>query len=312
MKRYAIFLVSAVLCTSLITGKIVRAYAQQEEVRVEESEQEDHVKQEDHTEQEDKIEQKDNIEQEDHTEQADNAEQEDSAGNEKDTEASNNPSETLGGDEQKTSVSEPEDSDEESSKDSTEQEPSGGSDGSDASKPEQSDGTEEEEEELQTDTGKDGESKIPEESQAQAETKVPGESKGNPDVAAAMEAAHTALFDHIDYIAGLLDISDDYTLIEGEDNFSEALAVYAIKHNQNRNYPYEVEITGEADFDELQSIYWSLNRISGAKNEEESIIRVARLSGEDVHSMSGSEKKVFKTLISNENRDKVNALLLDR
>ena len=310
MKRYAIFLVSAVLCTSLITGKIVRAYAQQEEVRVEESEQEDHVKQEDHTEQEDKIEQKDNIEQEDHTEQADNAEQEDSAGNEKDTEASNNPSETLGGDEQKTSVSEPEESDEESSKDSTEQEPSGGSDGSDASKPEQSDGTEEEE--LQTDTGKDGESKIPEESQAQTETKVPGESKGNPDVAAAMEAAHTALFDHIDYIAGLLDISDDYTLIEGEDNFSEALAVYAIRHNQTRNYPYEVEITGEADFDELQSIYWSLNRISGAKNEEESIIRVARLSGEDVHSMSGSEKKVFKTLISNENRDKVNALLLDR
>jgi len=310
MKRYAIFLVSAVLCTSLITGKIVRAYAQQEEVRVEESEQEDHVKQEDHTEQEDKIEQKDNIEQEDHTEQADNVEQEDSAGNEKDTEASNNPSETLGGDEQKTSVSEPEESDGESSKDSAEQETSGGSDGSDASKTEQSDGTEEEE--LETDTGKDGESKIPEESQAQAETKVPGESKGNPDVAAAMEAAHTALFDHIDYIAGLLDISDDYTLIEGEDNFSEALAVYAIKHNQTRNYPYEVEITGEADFDELQSIYWSLNRISGAKNEEESIIRVARLSGEDVHSMSGSEKKVFKTLISNENRDKVNALLLDR
>ena len=310
MKRYAIFLVSAVLCTSLITGKIVRAYAQQEEVRVEESEQEDHVKQEDHTEQEDKIEQKDNIEQEDHTEQADNAEQEDSAGNEKDTEASNNPSETLGGDEQKTSVSEPEESDGASSKGSAEQETSGGSDGSDASKPEQSDGTEEEE--LETDTGKDGESKIPEESQAQAETKVPGESKGNPDVAAAMEAAHAALFDHIDYIAGLLDISDDYTLIDGEDNFCEALAVYAIRHNQTRNYPYEVEITGEADFDELQSIYWSLNRISGAKNEEESIICVARLSGKDVHSMSGSEKKVFKTLISNENRDKVNALLLDR
>ena len=309
MKRYAIFLVSAVLCASLITGKIVQAYAQQEEVRAEEPEQEDHVKQEDHTEQEDKIEQKDNIEQEDHTEQADNAEQEDSAGNEKDTEAPNNPSETLGSDEQKTSVSEPEDSDGESSKNSTEQEPSGGSDGSDASKPEQSDGTEEEE--LQTDTGKDGESKIPEESQAQTETKVPGESKGNPDVAAAMEAAHTALFDHIDYIAGLLDISDDYTLIEGEDNFSEALAVYAIKHNQTRNYPYEVEITGETDFDELQSIYWSLNRISGAKNEEESIIRVARLSGEDVHSMSGSEKKVFKTLISKENRDKVNALFLE-
>ncbi len=303
MKRYAIFLVSAVLCASLITGKIVQAYAQQEEVRAEEPEQEDHVKQEDHTEQEDKI------EQEDHTEQADNAEQEDSAGNEKDTEAPNNPSETLGSDEQKTSVSEPEESDGESSKDSAEQETSGGSDGSDASIPEQSDGTEEEE--LQTDTGKDEESKIPGESQVQAETKVPGKNEGNPDVAAAMEAAHTALFDHIDYIAGLLDISDDYTLIEGEDNFCEALAVYAIKHNQTRKFPYEVEITGEADFDELQSIYWSLNRISGAQNEEESMIRVTRLSGEDVHSMSGSEKKVFKTLISKENRDKVNALFLE-
>lgn len=309
MKRYPIFLVSAVLCASLITGTIVQAYAQQEEVRAEELEQEDHVKQEENTEQEDKIEQKDNIEQEDHTEQADNAEQEDSAGNEKGTEASNKPSETLGGDEQKTSVSEPEESDGETSKDSAEQEPSGGYDGSDASKPEQSDGTEEEE--LQTDTGKDEESKIPGESQVQAETKVSGKNEGNSDVAAAMEAAHAALFDHIDYIAGLLDISDDYTLIDGEDNFCEALAVYAIKHNQTREYPYEVEITGEADFDELQSIYWSLNRISGAKNEEESMIRVARLSVENVHSMSGSEKKVLKTLISNENRDKVNALLLD-
>ncbi|EXG85413.1 hypothetical protein K413DRAFT_2196 [Clostridium sp. ASBs410] len=302
MKRYTIFLVSAVLCASLITGKIVQVYAQQEEVRAEESEQEDNV------EKGDTVIQEDNVEQEDNTELADNAEQENSAGNEKNTEASNNPEETMGGDERET-MSELEESDGESSKDSAEQEPSGGSDESDASKPEQSDGLEEEE--PQTDAGKDRESKFPGESQVQAETMVPGKNEGNPDVAAAMEAAHTALLDQIDYIAGLLDISDDYTLIEGEDNYSEALAVYAIKHNQTRNYPYEVEITGEADFEELQSIYWSLNRISGAKNKEESIIRVARLSGEDVHSMSGSEKKVFKILISNENRDKINALLLD-
>jgi hypothetical protein len=303
MKRYTIFLVSAVLCASLITGKIVQVYAQQEEVRAEESEQEDNV------EKGDTVIQEDNVEKGDNTELADNAEQENSAGNEKNTEASNNPEETMGGDERETSMSELEESDGESSKDSAEQEPSGGSDESDASKPEQSDGLEEEE--PQTDAGKDRESKFPGESQVQAETMVPGKNEGNPDVAAAMEAAHSALLDQIDYIAGLLDISDDYTLIEGEDNYSEALAVYAIKHNQTRNYPYEVEITGEADFEELQSIYWSLNRISGAKNKEESIIRVARLSGEDVHSMSGSEKKVFKILISNENRDKINALLLD-
>ncbi len=309
MKRYAVFLVSAVLCASLITGKIVRVYAQQEDVRTEESEQDDYVNQKDNVEQIDNIEQEDNVEKEGNVEKEDNAVQEDSAGQEKDTEASNDPAEASGSHEQETVVSEPEENYGDSSKDSAEQEPSGGYDGSDASKPEQSDGTEEEE--LQTDTGKDEESKIPDESQDQAETKVPGKNEGNPDVAAAMEAAHAALFDHIDYIAGLLDISDDYTLIDGEDNFCEALAVYAIKHNQTRKYPYEVEITGEADFDELQSIYWSLNRISGAKNEEESMIRVARLSVEDVHSMSGSEKKVLKTLISNENRDKVNALLLD-
>lgn len=303
MKRYAVFLVSAVLCASLITGKIVRVYAQQDDVRTEESEQDDNVEQKGNVEQEGNVEKEDNVEQED------NVEKEDSAGQEKDTEASNDPAETIGNDEQETAGAEPEENDGESSKDSAEQETSGGSDESDASRPEQSDGTEVEE--PQTDADKDGGNKLPEESQVQAETKVPGENEGNPDIAAALEAAHTALYDHIDYIAALLDISDNYTLKEGDDNFSEALAVYAIKHNQTRNYPYDVEISSEADFNEFQSIYWSLNRIGGAKNEEESVINVTRLSGENVYSMSGSEKKVYKTLISNENKDKVNALLLD-
>ena len=309
MKRYAVFLVSAVLCASLITGKIVRVYAQQEDVRTEESEQYDHVNQKDNVEQIDNTEQEDNAEKENNAVQEDNAGQEDSAGQEKDTEATNNPAETIGNDEQEPAGSAPEKNNGESSKDPTEQETSGGSYESDASRPEQSDGTEVEE--SQTDADKDGINKLPEESQIQAETKVPGENESNPDITSAMEDAHTALYDRIDYIAGLLDISDNYTLKEGEDNFSEALAVYAIKHNQTRNYPYDVEITSEADFSELQSIYWSLNRISGAKNEEESVINVTRLSGENVYSMSGSDKKVYKTLISNENKDKVNALFLD-
>jgi hypothetical protein len=309
MKRYAVFLVSTVLCTCLITGKIVRVYAQQEDVRTEESEQDDHVNQKDNVEQIDNTEQEDNTEKENNAVQEDNAGQEDSAGQEKDTEASNDSAETIGNDEQEPTGSEPEKNNAESSKDPIEQETSGAPDESDASQPEQSDGTEVEE--SQTDADKDGINKLPEESQVQAETKVPDENEGNPDITSAMEASHTALYDHIDYIAGLLDISDNYTLKEGEDNFSEALAVYAIKHNQTRNYPYDVEITSEADFSELQSIYWSLNRISGAKNEEESVINVTRLSGENVHSMSSSDKKVYKTLISNENKDKVNALLLD-
>ena len=309
MKRYAVFLVSAVLCASLITGKIVRVYAQQEDVRTEESEQYDNVNQKDNVEQIDNTEQEDNVEKENNAVQEDNAGQEDSAGQEKDTEASNDAAETIGNDEQGTAGSEPEKNNGESSKDPTEQETSGGSYESDASRPEQSNGTEVEE--SQTAADKDGIIKLPEKSQVQAEIKVPSENEGNPDITSAMEASHTALYEHIDYIAGLLDISDNYTLKEGEDNFSDALAVYAIKHNQTRNYPYDVEITSEADFSELQSIYWSLNRISGAKNEEESVINVTRLSGESVYSMSGSDKKVYKRLISNENKDKVNALLLD-
>ncbi|EXG88117.1 hypothetical protein K413DRAFT_5030 [Clostridium sp. ASBs410] len=89
-----------------------------------------------------------------------------------------------------------------------------------------------EESEIPEENGNQEESKIPDENQIPDETKVPEENEGNPDVAAAMEAAYTGFYDHISDIAELLDISDNYTLIEGDDNFCEALAVYAIKHDQ--------------------------------------------------------------------------------
>jgi len=166
-----------------------------------------------------------------------------------------------------------------------------------------------EESEIPEENGNQEESKIPDENQIPDETKVPEENEGNPDVAAAMEAAYTGFYDHISDIAELLDISDNYTLIEGDDNFCEALAVYAIKHDQTGNYPYDVKITSEADFDELQSIYWSLNMVNGAKNEKESVIRVTRLSGVDVYALSGSDKKVFQSLTTNKIRERICTLL---
>lgn len=137
------------------------------------------------------------------------------------------------------------------------------------------------------------------------------ESESNQDVVEAMQAAQDSLNEHIDYIAGLLDMTDGYDLIEGEDNFCEALAIYAIRHEQTENYPYEIEITGEEDFTQLQSIYWSLNAVNGAKTEGNSVIRVTQLSAVKVYNLSESQRDLFKKLNSQENREKVGGLLLD-
>ncbi|WP_312503183.1 hypothetical protein [Lacrimispora sp.] len=274
MKKYTSFLISAVLCFSLITGKIVLVYAQQEEVRLEESEQVD------------------NTEQETAESDTDQSEAE-TPENSSESEIPDGPevpdgSEVPGSDHDQTE----------------EEEQQTDSDGDEGSAPQ-------EESEILKESETQEESKIPDENQVPEETKVQEENEGNPDVAAAMEAAYTSFYDHIGDIAGLLDMSDDYTLIEGDDNFCEALAVYAIKHDQTVNYPYGVEITSEADFDELQSIYWRLNVVNGAKNEKESVIRVTRLSGVDVYALSGTDKKVFQSLNTDNNREKIRTLLSD-
>ena len=137
------------------------------------------------------------------------------------------------------------------------------------------------------------------------------ENESNQDVVEAMQAAQDSLNEHIDYIAGLLDMTDGYDLIEGEDNFCEALAIYAIRHEQTENYPYEIEITGEEDFTQLQSIYWSLNAVNGAKTEGNSVIRVTQLSAVKVYNLSESQRDLFKKLNSIENREKVSGLFLD-
>lgn len=286
MKKYTAFLISAILCFSLITGKIVQVYAQQEEVKLEESEQVDNTEQDRET-------------VKDPEENATGSNEQETA--EPDTEQSD--ADTSGN----SSESEIPDGSEvpESDLDQTEEEEQQtGSDGDEESEISEENGNQEESENQE-------ESKIPDENQIPDETKVPEENEGNPDVAAAMEAAYTGFYDHISDIAELLDISDNYTLIEGDDNFCEALAVYAIKHDQTGNYPYDVKITNEADFDELQSIYWSLNMVNGVKNEKESVIRVTRLSGVDVYALSGSDKKVFQSLNTNKIRERICTLLSD-
>ena len=134
------------------------------------------------------------------------------------------------------------------------------------------------------------------------------ENESNPNVAEAMHAAHSSLDERIDYIADLLGMSETYTLIEGEDNFCEALSIYAIRHGQTENYPYEIQITGTDDFAELQSIYWSLNIVNGAKTGANAVIRVVQPSGMDVYNLSDSERNVYRILNSEENKEKISAL----
>ncbi len=310
MKKYAAFLISTALCFSLITGKFVQVYAQQEEVKLEESEQVDNTEQDRETVKNPKENSAGSNEQE--------TAEPDTQQSEADTSGNSSESEIPDGSEVP-----------ESGHDQTEEEEQQtGSDGDEEGEIPGENGNQEEgeipgengnqeESEIPEENGNQEESEIPEESENQDESKIPDETKvpeeneGNPDVAAAMEAAYTGFYDHISDIAELLDMSDNYTLIEGDDNFYEALAVYAIKHDQTGNYPYDVKITNEADFDELQSIYWSLNLVNGAKNEKESVIRVTRLSGVDVYALSGSDKKVFQSLTTNRNREKICTLLSD-
>ncbi|MDR7811828.1 hypothetical protein [Lacrimispora sp.] len=286
MKKYTAFLISAVLCLSLITGKIVQVYAQQEEVKLEESEQVDNTEQDRETVKDPEENAAGSNEQE--------TDEPDTEQSEADTTGDSSESEIPDGSEVP-----------ESDHDQTEEEEQQtGSDGDEESEIPEENGNQEESENQE-------ESKIPDENQIPDETKVSEENEGNPDVAAAMESAYTSFYDHISDIAELLDLTDNYTLIEGDDNFCEALAVYAIKHDQTGNYPYDVKITNEADFDELQSIYWSLNMVNGAKNEKDSVIRVTRLSGVDVYALSGSDKKVFQSLTTNKNKEKICTLLSD-
>ena len=45
--------------------------------------------------------------------------------------------------------------------------------------------------------------------------------------------------------------------------------------------------------------------VNGVYNEKESVIRVTRLSGVAVYALSGFDKKVFQSLTTNKNREKV-------
>ncbi len=135
------------------------------------------------------------------------------------------------------------------------------------------------------------------------------ENENNPEVTEAMQAIYSSLDDRIDYIADLLGMSEDYTLIEEDDNLCEALAIYAMRHEQTENFPYEVQITGTDDLAELQSIFWSLNTVNGAKTDVNAEIRVVQYSGAEVYGFSDSKRDMLRSLNSETNKEKVNALL---
>jgi hypothetical protein len=138
----------------------------------------------------------------------------------------------------------------------------------------------------------------------------PEEINGNLAVAAEIEFALRNLDARVDYIAGLIGVSD-YTLIDGDDNFYDALAIYAVRHDQAENYPYGVVIADEKESAEFQSIYWSLNAVNAAKTENGAVIRISRLSVVSVYALSGSERETFDLLNTIENRELVSKLLLD-
>lgn len=126
----------------------------------------------------------------------------------------------------------------------------------------------------------------------------------NPAVAQARDYARKSLKKRINAIADRLGM-DGYRLNQGDDNFTDALAIYALWHGQTENYPYSVQIVTERDFDELLSIYWSLNRVNAAKTDSGSVINVKRLPVSERYGLSGAE---FQRLASGECAALVDAL----
>ncbi len=127
----------------------------------------------------------------------------------------------------------------------------------------------------------------------------------NPAVAQAMKYARKSMDKRIEAIADRLGMGSNYRLEMKDDNFCDALAVYAIRHGQTENYPYAVEIVNDGDHDELLSIYWSLNRINAASTDSGNTIIVKRLSASKRYDLNGS---AFDRLTSGEYAALVEAL----
>lgn len=120
----------------------------------------------------------------------------------------------------------------------------------------------------------------------------------NPEIATAMAIVQTSMSTHISDIKNLLGASGDYTLIAGNDNLEDALAVYAIRHEQTENYPYDVMISSSDNYSELLSIYWSLNSVHASKNESGTVICITRISPVDAGILTLSEIDTFYALIN--------------
>lgn len=135
---------------------------------------------------------------------------------------------------------------------------------------------------------------IPEE----VEEPIEASPEENQDVLMALASIQASMDAHITDIANLLGAFDGYRLIAGEDNFDDALAIYAIYRSQTENYPYGVTISDSQDLSELLSIYWSLNQVHASNNADGAVIRITRLSPSVTGALDASNIDVFNALTS--------------
>ncbi len=132
----------------------------------------------------------------------------------------------------------------------------------------------------------------------------------DPTVAEQIEIAIKNCDNRISYVAGLIGAADPFVLFRGDENYYDALAIYAMRHGQTENYPYDVVIAEGKQAADFQSIYWRLNIVNAAKTESGTVIRISRLSAITTYALSETDKDLFYWLTSFENRELIDRLLL--
>ena len=87
--------------------------------------------------------------------------------------------------------------------------------------------------------------------------------KGNLSLDEQIRLLDIALQAEIDRVRAIYDMPDDVAVRYDEDNLSDILAIYAVKHGLTEGFPYSIRVDDEAAQRELLSIFWSMTRVSG-------------------------------------------------
>lgn len=114
-----------------------------------------------------------------------------------------------------------------------------------------------------------------------------GQLKGNVLAAEKAFGMSAALLRQIDSIERLLQAEQSVGIVDTEDNFADVLAVYALLSGQTDDYPYNVKI----DDDLFDSVYWSMNQITGVKNAAGAAVHIRRLSAEEAAGIYGLDEE---------------------